>query len=102
VVALLGNLIPTPDMVQHEVYLDDGPDGPQWAVPEARQARVEAASKRIQTTDGRVITLTSRIYLLGHEGEVKVGDRLNGRTVETIDAPTWWNGDVMHYEAGVT
>ena len=100
-VALLGNLVPTPDTVQHERYLGDTGDGPQWAAPVARAARVEKQSRRIQTEDSRVVVLTGRIYLLGHEGEVSTQDRLDGRTVEAVDAPTWWNGDVMHYEAGV-
>lgn len=100
-VMLLGNLIPTPNVVQHEVYLGDGGDGPQWAPAVARQARVEKASKRIQTADGRVVTLTGKVYLLGHEGDVKVQDRIDGRTVEVVDSPTWWNGTAMHHEAGV-
>ncbi len=100
-VALLGSFIPTPDTVQHEVYQGDGADGPQWAAAVPRAARVERQSRRIQTGDSRVVVLTGRIYLLGHEGEVAVQDRIDGRTVEVVDSPTWWDGTVMHYEAGV-
>ena len=99
---LLGNLIPTPDTVQHEVYLGDGEDGPQWAAPVARKARMESASKKIQTGDGRVVVLTGKVFLLGHEGSVKVQDRIDGRTVEVVDTPTWWDGTPMHHEAGVS
>lgn len=100
-VMLLGNLIPTPDTVQHERYLGDGGDGPQWSAAVPRAARVEKQSKRIQLADSRVVVLTGKVYLLGHEGEVSVQDRIDGRTVEIVDTPTWWDGTPMHHEAGV-
>lgn len=98
---LLGNFIPTPDTIQHERYLGDGPDGPQWAPAVARPGRWQRGSKRIQLADSRVVVLTAVCFLPGADGEVSTQDRLNGRTVEHIEAPAWLNGAVMHYEAGV-
>lgn len=100
-VRLLGNLIPTPDVIQHERYLGDGSDGPQWAAPVSRRGRWQRGERRIQLADGRVVVLTAVAFLLGADGEVSTQDRLDGRTVEHIEAPTWLSGDVMHYEAGV-
>lgn len=98
---LLGNLIPTPDVIAHERYLGDGPDGPQWAAPVTRPGRWEKRSKRIQLADSRVVALTAVAYLPGADGDVSTQDRLDGRTVENIEAPAWLDGTVMHYEAGV-
>ncbi|GAB3472025.1 hypothetical protein [Actinophytocola sediminis] len=100
-VALLGTFVPTPDTIEHEVYLGDGPDGPQWATAVSRLGRIEHGEKRIQTPDGRVVVLTATIFLLGHEGEVSTQDKLNGRTVEQVATPTWWDSTPMHHEAGV-
>lgn len=100
-VALLASFVPTPDTISHERYLGDGPDGPTWAAPVARRGRIEHGAKAIQLSDGRVVTLTRTVYLLGHEGEVSTQDRLDGRTVERVVTPTWWDGTPMHHEAGV-
>jgi hypothetical protein len=104
VVKLLGNLIPTPDVVLHERYLGDGPDGPQWAAPVSRACRIQRGQKRLQLADSRVVVLTATVFLLGHD-DVSTQDRLTwdgaAHTVEQLDTVTWLSGQPMHHEAGV-
>jgi len=104
VVMLLGNLIPTPDTVQHEHYLGDGPDGPQWAAPVALACRIEHGQKHVQLADSRVVVLTATVFLLG-DVDVSTQDRLTWagktHTVEQLDTMTWLDGRPMHHEAGV-
>lgn len=99
-VTLLGNLIPTPDVIQHERFLGDGSDGPVWAAAVERRGRWQAGEKRVQLPDGRVVVLTATVFLPG-EVEVSIMDKLNGHAVERVDTATWWDGTAMHHEAGV-
>ncbi|MDQ3577550.1 MAG: hypothetical protein M3443_08095, partial [Actinomycetota bacterium] len=59
-VSLLGGLVPARQTVQWRQALADDGEGQRWADPvEVPGCRIERRSKRIQTPEGRVVTITS-------------------------------------------
>jgi hypothetical protein len=107
VVSLLGALIPAPHTVSHRGQLPDDGEGARWAdAVEVTGCRVEVASKRTETPEGRVVTLTAMI-LMPAKPHVESGDKLDlgdgkgERVVHRVQAPVWLNGERMHHEVWV-
>lgn len=105
-VTLLG-LIGAGGTVDYAAPLPDGGEGPRWADPVAVSGcRVERGTKRIRTAEGRVVTVTARVYspaapAIEVGGRIDVRDGRGWRVVHTLDVPVWLSGRPMHHEIGI-